>query len=178
MPHHPVIRPIQATDLPTLQCISAEARDRYRAIATLAHVAASPPVDLERFRAGTGWVAELDGQILGHALTRRVDDLLFLDNISTRPGTRGAGLGALLLVRVLNGAAEAGFDRVALTTFRVPAWNGPWFRRFGFLPVAAEDIGPELAGILRAQAAHLDPDQRETLSRRVSMADPLPTRLR
>ncbi|MFT4013370.1 MAG: GNAT family N-acetyltransferase [Paracoccus sp. (in: a-proteobacteria)] len=134
----------------------------------LAHVADTPPVALERFESGSGWVAESEGGILGYALSKPVDNLLFLDNISTQPEAKGMGIGKKLLERFLVGAAKDGFDTVALTTFRSPPWNGPWFRQFEFLPIPEVAIGPQLAAIIERQGTYLDPKQREALSRRVS----------
>jgi GNAT superfamily N-acetyltransferase len=162
------ICPLVLGDAAILQRISTKARERYRAIPVLAHVADTPPVALERFQSGSGWVAESEGEILGHALTKPIDNLLFLDNISTRPEATGMGIGRKLLEKVLICAAEDDFDAVGLTTFRSPPWNGPWFRRFGFLPILEASIGPELAAIIERQGAYLDPEQREALSRRVS----------
>jgi len=168
MPCEAVIRPLFLDDAPILQRISAEARERYRSIPALAHVADTPPVALERFEAGSGWLAESDGKILGYALSKPVDSLLFLDNISTRAQFRGMGVGARLLERVLTETSQDGFDTVAITTFRLPPWNGPWFRRFGFVPIPEAAIGTQLAAIIKSQGTYLDPDQREALSRRVS----------
>ena len=42
---------------------------------------------------------------------------------------------------------------VTLTTFRGPRWNGPWFRRFGFVPMPAGQIGPGLAAVIALAAA-------------------------
>lgn len=145
---------------------ACEARARYRAISALAHVADTPPVGLERFESGSGWVAESEGEILGYALSKPIDNLLFLDNISTREEAKG--MGKKLLEMFLMGAAKDGFDTVALTTFRSPPWNGPWFRRFGFLPIPEASIGPQLAAIIERQGTYLDPKQREALSRPVA----------
>lgn len=171
MSHDPAIRPLTLSDAPILQRISTEARERYRSIPKLAYVADTPPVARERFEAGTGWVVEIDGEVLGYALTKPVDDLLFLDNISTQPEANGMGLGSKLLLMVLKGAAARGFETVALTTFRTPPWNGPWFRRYGFLPFPESEVGPELTKIIEMQSRYLDPQQRETLSRRTSPTD-------
>lgn len=155
-------------DIPVLQQISAGARLRYGDIPALAHIADAPPLGRERFDAVTGWVAEVGGVILGFALIRPVDDLLYLDNISTRVEARGRGLGASLLDAVLDSARAGGFETVALTTFRSPLWNGPWFRRFGFQPLPQARIGPGLAQIIARQSLTLDPDQREVLARSVA----------
>jgi len=52
-----------------------------------------------------------------------------------------------------------------LTTFRTPKWNGPWFRRFGFVPMPEERIGSGLRAIVERQAKFVDPSTRETLWR-------------
>ncbi|MEI4487166.1 GNAT family N-acetyltransferase [Frigidibacter sp. MR17.14] len=162
------IRPMRPDDWPALQRLSVAARARYAAIPVLAAVAAGPPVSLARFAAGGGWVAEDKTGPLGHALTRPLDGLLYLDNISTRGAGTVRGIGTALLLRVIAAARQEGFARIALTTFRDPAWNGPWFRRFGFVPMPARDLGPGLAAVVAAQALTLDPALREVLELRLT----------
>ncbi|WP_432444333.1 GNAT family N-acetyltransferase [Rhizobium leguminosarum] len=116
-------------DATDLQRLLVEARDRYRNIPELEYVADTPPVSAERFRAGTGWIATYRGEIVGYALVRSVDNLLFLGNISTSPSVRRSGMGSRLLEKVRQSAMTSQAEAVALTTFRSPAWNGPWFRR-------------------------------------------------
>lgn len=161
----PLIRPLLPTDAPVLRSISESARQRYNDMPRFAYVAKTPPVALSRFQTGTGWVAEGAEKILGYALVRRVDSALFLDNISTRPDAKGMRLGAKLMSKVLLEAARDGFEAVTLTTFREPPWNGPWFRRLGFVPLSENEIGPELAEIVTRQATYLDASQREVLAR-------------
>ena len=171
MCHGVTIRRLTAEDAPTLQGISTEARKRYRNIPELNYVADTPPVAHDRFEAGSGWVAETEIGILGYALMKPVDNQMFLDNISTRPEAQGMGVGSRLMALVLRSATELGFNAVALTTFQAPPWNGPWFRRFGFTPIPASEIGSELAGIIERQAQYLDPRQRETLWRPLSRSN-------
>lgn len=155
------LRVLTPDDAPALQTISAEVRARYRALPDLAWVADSPPLSVDRIKTGAGWIAERDGKILGFVLTKPVDDLLFIDNISALPLVRGTG--TRLLQQVLRDNDDARI--LALTTFRAPPWNGPWFRRFGFQAIPPQAIGPELAAIIARQSATLDPASRETLWR-------------
>ena len=52
---------------------------------------------------------------------------------------------------------------VTLETFRVPAWNGPWFRRHGFTTMPESEVGARLRVILTRHASFLDMETRETL---------------
>ncbi|MBX9840499.1 MAG: hypothetical protein K2Z80_01695 [Xanthobacteraceae bacterium] len=70
-----------------------------------------------------------------------------------------------MLDAALQQAAVDGCSAVALTTFRAPPWNGPWFRKLGFVSMPDAAIGPELRAIIEQQAACLDPRARETLWR-------------
>jgi N-acetylglutamate synthase-like GNAT family acetyltransferase len=157
------LRLMLGQDATELQRLSVEARDRYRNIPALEYVVDTPPVSAERFRSGRGWIATHRGEIVGYALVRSVDNLLFLDNISTSPSVRGSGIGSRLLEKVQQSAMTSQAEAVALTTFRSPPWNGPWFRRFGFISMPETVIGPELSAIIQKQAAYLDSRQRETL---------------
>ncbi len=146
--------------------ISAEARSRYKTISAYEYVAGTPAVAEGRFRAGHAILAETSARtILGFALICPLDGLLLLDNISTSSHASGRGIGRALLDAVLQQAAVDDYCAVALTTFRDPPWNGPWFRKFGFVSMPDTAIGPELRAIIGHQAAYLDPQTRETLWR-------------
>lgn len=160
------IRPATADDLGTMQEISVEARSRYRGLVNFEHVAAAPPVAVQRFEQGTAVVAvSATGRVLGFALSRPLDRFLFLDNISTRADCQGHGIGNNLLHAVLNRAISMGYSGVTLTTFREPPWNGPWFRKFAFIPMPHDKIGPELLAVIAYQAKYLVPSTREALWR-------------
>lgn len=155
----------RSDDVPALQAISAEARERYRSFPELSHVAGSAPVAAERFAIGDAVVAYVDGDDspVGFALTRTLDEHLFLDNISVATHATGLRIGAELLGHVVRLASEAALPRVILTTFRRPPWNGPWFRRHGFETMPAADYGPGLRAVLSQQGKHFDPTTREVL---------------
>lgn len=120
-------------DFAVMAQISVDARSRYRNMTGLSQVADTPPVAEHRFHGGRSIVAVTPAQtIAGFVLTRPLDGLLLLDNISTSSEFRGRGLGGGLLHAVLQQATAEGYPAVALTTFHEPRWNGPWFRKSGF----------------------------------------------
>lgn len=153
--------------LARLRFISAQARERYRTVPGLAGVADSPPLTEARFAACRVQVAvdDASGEIVGFAAMRLLDGLLFLDNISVESGASGRGIGTALLDRVRAWAARLNAPAITLTTFREPAWNGPWFRRHGFRPMPPDRIGPGLRAVMDRQGRTFDPAARETLWR-------------
>src|SRR4029079_5968619 len=104
-------------DFAALSEISAEARSRYRAIESLGYVADTPPVAEHRFHEGSTLVAVTPARaVLGFVLTRPLDGLLLVDNISTSSKCRRQGVGGRLLHTVFKEAMTARWPAVALTT--------------------------------------------------------------
>lgn len=154
-------------DVADLCRISAEARLRYRTFPSLAHIADAPALTPVRFEACRVVVA-LDSdshKIMGFAAMRPLDGLLYLDNISVGPSASGMGIGAKLLSAVIEHAESLGVQAVSLTTFREPPWNGPWFRKDGFLTMPGAYIGEGLKQVMDRQWLTLDATTRETLWR-------------
>ena len=161
-----VFRAAAQDDLAAMAEISVEARSRYRTMSSFAYVAETPAIAEHRFLEGRAIVAVTPAQtVLGFALTRPLDDLLLLDNISTSSRCRSQGVGKRLLDAVLEQATTERYPAVALTTFREPPWNGPWFRRFGFAQMPDGLIGPALRALIKHQSSYLDLRTRETLWR-------------
>jgi GNAT superfamily N-acetyltransferase len=151
-------------EVETVRALEKAARIRYRTIPKLAFVASAAPIAAERLRSGMLAVVEDGGAFLGFTLTDIVDDRLHVANISVHPEASGRGVGAALIEDVLAKAAARGLD-VTLTTFRQPAWNAPWFARFGFVAMPGDAIGPGLRRIQQRQATSIDPATRITLWR-------------
>src|SRR4029077_4026770 len=86
-----------------------------------------------------------------------------LANISVLPDASNRGVGTHLLERVIAYARASHATAVTLATFRVPPWNGPWFRRHGFTAMPESKVGPGLRAILTRHASFLDMETRETL---------------
>ncbi|KPC36230.1 GNAT family acetyltransferase [Pseudomonas syringae pv. cilantro] len=161
------LRLSEFSDLPDLRRISAHARDRYKTIPSLAHVADLPPLNADRFEACRVVVAvdQNTQKVIGFAAMRLLDNLLYLDNISVVPGASGNGVGKTLLSSVVTHAQDLRVQAVSLTTFREPLWNGPWFRKHGFGPMPDADIGEGLRSVMDRQALTFSPATRETLWR-------------
>lgn len=152
-------------DVPTLCAVERAARRRYADHGgPLAAVAEAPGIAPERFAVGETLLAtDAAGTILGYALVQPLDGQLYLANIAVAPEAAGRGIGRTLVARVEAYAGARDLPSVALTTFRDPPWNGPWFRRLGWGPIPPERIGPGLAAILARHAGFLDMTTRETL---------------
>ncbi|OUM06656.1 GNAT family N-acetyltransferase [Pseudomonas syringae] len=161
------LRLSQAHDLPDLMRISTQARSRYRTIPSLAYIADTPALNADRFKACRVMVAvdRHDQQVVGFAATRPLDGLLYLDNIAVDPRVSGFGVGVSLLTSALAYADALQVQAISLTTFREPIWNGPWFRKHGFLPMPEAHMGAGLKAVIERQSLTLDPVTRETLWR-------------
>jgi len=167
-PGDAIIRPARPHEIAGLPAIDQAARTRYASAAGPAayrFVASAPPIALARFSAGDTIVAERDGALVGFALAQPFDGILYLANISVRPEAGGHGFGAALVNHIVAHAAATGAGAVTLATFRIPPWNGPWFRRHGFVPMPEEKIGSGLRAVLERHAETLDMATRETLWR-------------
>lgn len=161
------LRLSQDCDLPDLIRISAQARVRYKTIPSLAYVADTPALSADRFKACRVVVAvdrEFQ-QVIGFAAMRPLDGLLCLDNISVNPRASGHGVGTALLEAVQAWAQVLQVQALSLTTFRAPLWNGPWFRKHGFIPMPEAQMGTGLKAVVERQSLMLDPATRETLWR-------------
>ncbi len=93
------------------------------------------PLDLirERFQAGQVWVA-IDNQdaVVGFAITREVDDTLYLQEIDVNPEHGQKGIGSALVNAVCSWAKLQDYRAVSLSTFRHIPWNAPFYSKLGF----------------------------------------------
>lgn len=168
-----VVRPATTSDVDLLPDIEVRAGERFRQVG-LDVIADDEPPTAEALRrhvaAGTAWVAELDGVVVGYALASEVDGEGHLDQVSVVPEASGRGLGRALVEQVLTWAADQGFVAVTLTTFRDVDWNGPLYRHLGFVEVEEQSSGPELADVRRRERA-LGLDVAPRVAMRRSLAD-------
>lgn len=87
----------------------------------------------EAMRSGHLHVARAGkGVAAGFTLTSVREGWLYLDQISVDPAHGRGGVGSALIGRVMLEARDRGLKRVALSTFRDPPWNGPFYRKNGF----------------------------------------------
>ncbi len=109
------------------------------------------------------WVArnKEDGNPIGFALVTIVDDVVHLTEMDVLPEFTRRGVGRALIAAVREWAEDAAYDRITLTTFRHLPWNGPFYRRLGFLEIPEPLLPKPLAEILAAEAnLGLDPAKR------------------
>jgi GNAT superfamily N-acetyltransferase len=103
---------------------------------------------------GRAWVAERDDTVCAYALADVLDGAAHLEQVTVHPDHGRQGIGARLIEAVADWARGQGFGTLTLLTFRDVAWNGPYYRRLGFVDLADGELGPELAA-LRVHEAEL-----------------------
>jgi GNAT superfamily N-acetyltransferase len=123
---------------------------------------------------GTAWVAvDAAGEAIGYAFASVVDGEGHLDQVSVARAAMGGGVGTALIDAVCDWATSRGLDAVTLTTFRDVPFNGPYYERRGFLALAADELGPQLAGIRAQERANgIDVAERVAMRRRLGGAPP------
>ena len=96
-----------------------------------------------------------------------VDGAAHVDQVSVLPEHGRRGLGRALVEAAVAWAADSGFGRLTLTTYRDVPFNAPFYRTLGFdeLP----HPGPELSAV-RARERELGDDQ---FGVRIAMVRPL-----
>jgi GNAT superfamily N-acetyltransferase len=98
-------------------------------------------------------VAVAEGRVHGLAATLTLDGATHLEQLAVHPDHGRRGIGGALLEAVCADAADAGHDRVTLTTFRDLPWNGPWYEHRGFIAFPRAEWGPDLARQWEAERA-------------------------
>jgi GNAT superfamily N-acetyltransferase len=106
---------------------------------------------------GRAWVAERNDTVCGYALADLLDGTAHLEQVTVHPDHGRLGIGGRLIEAVADWARGRGSATLTLLTFRDVAWNGPYYRRLGFVDLADGELGPELAA-LRAHEAELGLD--------------------
>lgn len=141
------IRPATVCDIERIREIEVDAGEMFRAIG-LDAVADDPPPARDILSSHiddrTAWVAEVDGRVVGYAISSIVDVEGHLDQVSLERGAAGQGIGARLISEVIRWSKESGCTSLTLTTFRDVAWNAPYYARLGFSVLADNECGPQL----------------------------------
>ena len=167
-----MIRLARSADLPLLGAIEVSAGQRFLGtpMAFAAGQSASPPDALEAALTRNAlWVAADPGDApVGFLFGEAVDGWFHILEVSVALAAQGHGHGAALLATVAADAPGLGCDRLSLTTDRDIAFNGPWYRRRGFVEIAPAEAPDWLAAIpVREAATGLDPARRAIMVRRV-----------
>ncbi|MCG8588342.1 MAG: GNAT family N-acetyltransferase [Proteobacteria bacterium] len=123
-------------------------------------------------REGRLWVAlNAAEEPVGFALARILDGVAHLEELDVSPDHGRRGLGAKLAARVIEWGRRQGLRAVTLSTFAHLPWNGPFYERLGFRPLAAHELSPALRGLLRHEAEiGFDPAKRVAM--RLELSSP------
>lgn len=165
-----MLRLARPADLDTLGAIERSAALRFLGT-PMTFAAGHPPTPravLETALAREAlWVASTAGDTpQGFLFGAPVDGWFHILEMSVAMAAQGTGLGTALLTAVADAAPGFGCDRLALTTDREIAFNGPWYRRHGFVEMAPADAPAWLADILAHEAAAgFDPARRAVMVR-------------
>lgn len=113
-------------------------------------------------RAGRSWVVVDDADLpIAFVLVKVIDGRAHIEQISIDPAVARRGIGRELIDYVDAWAVDRGLPALTLTTFRDVPWNGPYYERLGFVELAPDEYGPDLAKLMAEEAAHgLEPAQR------------------
>jgi GNAT superfamily N-acetyltransferase len=143
------IRRARADELGQLRDIEAAAGELFADVGmTSISEHGPPPVEVfERYwRDGRAWVStDSDDRPVAYLIADRVDGNGHIEQVSVHPDFSRRGIGRSLIDHAEAWAASRGLAALTLTTFAEVPWNGPYYSRCGFTPMAEPDMGPELA---------------------------------
>ena len=164
------VRYAVAEDLASLAEIEHEA-DRL----LVGHLGASgwPPATAGEERAARGLLLVAGQPAVGfaHLVELGTDGRHWhLDQISVRPMATRRGVGRMLLRAAMGVVLEQGGGELTLTTYTDVPWNGPWYRREGF--VVVDEGGPGYQRLSRLRSLERDLGLDDA-GERVAMARPL-----
>jgi GNAT superfamily N-acetyltransferase len=169
------IRPARPDELETLRELEIAAGAPFRDVGMdpIADDTPPSPVALAGALDRSGlWVLDVDGTPAAYLLDDVVDGEAHLEQVSVHPSYARRGLGARLVEHLVDRARAAGHRAVTLTTFTDVPWNGPYYARLGFRPLADDELGPGLAAIRRAEIARgLDRWPRTAMRRHLTRGD-------
>jgi GNAT superfamily N-acetyltransferase len=164
-----VIRTARRDELVAVQEIEVAAGALFAEVG-MAYVPEDPPPsidELERYRRReTVWVAadELTDRPMAYLLADLVDGNAHIEQVSVHPGWGRQGIGRALIDHLEEWAAGEGLPAVTLTTFVDVLWNGPYYLRCGFRPMAESELGPGLAALRASERARgLDRHARQAM---------------
>jgi GNAT superfamily N-acetyltransferase len=162
----PQIRPPRPDELEALLDIERAAGRAFLDVG-MPEIARDEPGTVEELEAhrvdGRAWVAvdEADRPV-AYLLSDLVDGCAHVEQVSVAPSHARRGLGAALIEHL--GAVAR--TPLTLTTFRDVPWNAPYYERLGFTVVEPADRGPELAALVRREAARIPSDAPRVAMRR------------
>jgi ribosomal protein S18 acetylase RimI-like enzyme len=168
----PSIRPARSEDLEKLAAVERSAGSLFRQtdLAWIADDAVTDPALLEKAcRDRRLWVAVGDdGEPVGFLVASEMDGDLYIAELSVAASHQRQGIGTRLIDAAAEHGRKAGYGFMTLTTYRDIPWNGPLYRRLGFVEVDVDYAGSDLCDRLRQEvAAGHDPCRRSIMAKRL-----------
>lgn len=130
-----IIRPAHVEELTLLAQIERSAAMLFLDTPYAFLVDAEPlPLEFvrQRFQAGQVWVAVAEQVVIGYAVTREVDETLYLQEIDVEPKHGRRGIGTALIETIRAWAQLSDYRVLSLSTFRDIPWNAPFYAKLGF----------------------------------------------
>lgn len=124
----------------------------------------------EVLHAGTGYVAEIDGEAVGLTLVTRREGADWLGRVCVVPQARRLGVASFLVTVILEHLAALGGDRVRLRARREYPELGRWWERHGFAVVGEDGNCHVMERELPVVARAGDADAMRALGRRLARA--------
>ena len=149
-----LVRHARLADVAALPAVERSAAEAFRATAHgwvaddgVTEIDAYPPMVF----AGSLWVAEAAGEIIGFVSANATPDALHIAELAVALPHQRRGAGMRLMQAAIEAAQARGLPAVTLTTFRDVAFNAPFYRKLGFAVLDAPS--PRLQAILAAEQA-------------------------
>ncbi|RFU29038.1 hypothetical protein B7463_g7289, partial [Scytalidium lignicola] len=150
------VRKAQESDIPSLADVEKSAAVLFEKVG-LGHITGStmpPDTLLEMTNRGYLWVAVADGdKPIGFLGGYALDGYFYIAEISVAREFQGKGVGrALMKAMSKDIRSKIGvYKGLTLTTYRDLEWNGPWYKKLGFVEVIPQDIGPGHSLIIKEE---------------------------
>ncbi|PPJ51577.1 hypothetical protein CBER1_09873 [Cercospora berteroae] len=147
-------------DAPAIRAIEERSVQKFGTISELAHLAQPGAFTPNSISGLNTWLSRgkvflavnssaSDPKAVGVIAALPKDNTIYIAEVSVLEEHNGKGVGAMLLNAVFDWAREQAVQtgeevaRVSLTCYKDVPWNGPWYRRKGFVEVEAESLGIE-----------------------------------
>jgi len=153
-----IIRPTQTADVPLLPAIERAAAQAFLVLPQLAWLAEGNGISEKEHRqfvsTGKSFVA-LEGAVpVGFLLAERLDNALYIVELSVAQHAQNQGIGRQLIHFLAERARDEGYPALTLTTFKTVPWNAPFYARLGFEEIEEAQLTPGLRQKLANEAAH------------------------
>lgn len=154
------LRSATSDDAPAIRAIEERSVQKFGTIPELAHLAQPGNFTPNSISGLYTWLSRgkvflalhssaSESKAVGVIAALPKDDTIYIAEVSVLAEHNGKGVGGMLLNAVFDWAREQSIQkgeevaRVSLTCYKDVPWNGPWYRRKGFVEVEAESLGIE-----------------------------------